>query len=43
MGDRNGRFAIVLDKEGKVVYAEKEKDPRQVTVSPFCVTMMVVG
>jgi len=33
MGDRNGRFAMVVDKDGKIVYAEKEKDPRQITVS----------
>lgn len=32
MGDRNGRFAMIVDKDGKVMYAEKEQDPRKVTV-----------
>jgi len=33
MGDRNGRWAMVIDKDGSIVYAENEKDPRQVSVS----------
>ncbi|KAF1991669.1 AhpC/TSA family protein-like protein [Aulographum hederae CBS 113979] len=32
MGDRNGRWAMVID-DGKVVYAENESSPGQVTVS----------
>ena len=31
-GERTGRYAIVLD-HGKVVYAEKEANPGEVTVS----------
>ena len=31
MGDRNGRWAMVLEN-GVVRYAEKESNPRQVTV-----------
>jgi alkyl hydroperoxide reductase 1 len=37
MGDRNGRWAMVFDKDGKVVYAENEKSPGEVTVSFPCV------
>jgi len=33
MGDRNGRWAMIIEKDGSVSYAENEKDPRQVTVS----------
>lgn len=33
MGDRNGRWAMIIEKDGTVSYAENEKDPRQVTVS----------
>lgn len=33
MGDRNGRWAMVIDKDGKVKYAENESDPTKVTVS----------
>ncbi|KAL1599980.1 hypothetical protein SLS59_006053 [Nothophoma quercina] len=33
MGDRNGRWAMVFDKDGKVIYAENESNPGQVTVS----------
>jgi len=33
MGDRNGRWAMVIEKDGKVSYAENEKNPREVTVS----------
>jgi alkyl hydroperoxide reductase 1 len=32
MGDRNGRWAMVFD-HGKVVYAENEKSPGEVSVS----------
>jgi alkyl hydroperoxide reductase 1 len=31
--DRNGRFAIVIEKDGSVSYAENESGPGQVTVS----------
>lgn len=31
-GDRNGRWAMVFDKDGKVIYADKETE-RGVTVS----------
>jgi alkyl hydroperoxide reductase 1 len=31
--ERNGRFAIVVEKDGSVSYAEVEKGPGQVTVS----------
>jgi len=33
MGDRNGRWAMIIEKDGTVSYAENEKDPREVTVS----------
>lgn len=33
MGDRNGRWAIVVGKDGTVKYAENESDPSKVTVS----------
>ncbi|KAK5008419.1 hypothetical protein LTR60_005452 [Cryomyces antarcticus] len=33
MGDRNGRWAMVIEKDGTISYAENEKDPRGVTVS----------
>lgn len=32
MGDRNGRWAMIFDN-GKVVYAENEKSPGEVSVS----------
>jgi alkyl hydroperoxide reductase 1 len=32
LGERNGRWAMVFD-HGKVVYAESEKGPGEVTVS----------
>jgi hypothetical protein len=32
MGDRNGRWAMVFDKDGKVIYAENEKSPGEVSV-----------
>lgn len=31
MGDRNGRWAMIFDK-GKVIYAEAEKSPGEVSV-----------
>lgn len=31
--DRNGRWAIVIEKDGTVSYAENESNPREVTVS----------
>lgn len=33
MGDRNGRWAMVIDKDGSITYAENEQDPSKVTVS----------
>ncbi|PSN63551.1 AhpC/TSA family protein-like protein [Corynespora cassiicola Philippines] len=33
MGDRNGRWAMVIDKDGKITYAENEKSPGEVSVS----------
>jgi len=33
MGDRNGRWAMVVDKDGTIKYAEVESSPGQVTVS----------
>jgi peroxiredoxin len=35
MGDRNGRWAMVVDKDGTIIYAEKEPGPG-VTVSILC-------
>jgi hypothetical protein len=32
MGERNGRWAMVIDKDGTVTYAENESNPSQVTV-----------
>jgi alkyl hydroperoxide reductase 1 len=31
--ERNGRFAIVVDKDGTISYAENEKSPSDVSVS----------
>jgi len=33
MGDRNGRWAMIVEKDGTVSYAENEGNPREVTVS----------
>lgn len=33
MGDRNGRWAMVIEKDGTVSYAENEASPREVNVS----------
>ena len=33
MGDRTGRYAMVIEKDGTVSYAERETGPGQVTVS----------
>lgn len=33
VGDRNGRWAMIIEKDGTVSYAEKEQSPRDVTVS----------
>jgi alkyl hydroperoxide reductase 1 len=32
-GDRNGRWAMIFD-DGKVIYAENEKSPGEVSVIP---------
>ena len=31
-GDRNGRWAMVIEKDGKVSYVENESNPSDVTV-----------
>lgn len=33
VGDRNGRWAMIIERDGTVSYAESEKSPREVTVS----------
>jgi hypothetical protein len=33
MGDRNGRWAMIIEKDGTVSAADVEKSPREVTVS----------
>lgn len=33
MGERNGRWAMIIEKDGTVSYAENEKSPRDVDVS----------
>ena len=33
IGDRNGRYAMVIEKDGSISYAEVEKSPREVSVS----------
>ncbi|KAF2005215.1 Redoxin [Amniculicola lignicola CBS 123094] len=33
LGDRNGRWAMVIDKDGKIIYSENEKSPGEVSVS----------
>lgn len=38
MADRNGRWAMIIEKDGTISYAEKEQDPRQVTVSDSKIT-----
>lgn len=32
VGDRNARYAMVIEPDGTVSYAEREKTPRDVTV-----------
>jgi len=32
MGDRNGRWAMIIEKDGTISYAENEKSPAEVTV-----------
>ena len=32
MGDRNARWAMIIEKDGTISYAEQEQDPRKVTV-----------
>lgn len=32
IGDRNGRWAMIIEKDGTISYAEQEDSPRQVTV-----------
>ena len=34
LGERNGRWAMVIEKDGTVSYAEVEQSPREVKVSP---------
>lgn len=33
MGDRNGRWAMIIEKDGTVSYAENEASPKEVNVS----------
>ncbi|EMC94577.1 hypothetical protein BAUCODRAFT_149714 [Baudoinia panamericana UAMH 10762] len=33
MGERNGRWAMIIEKDGTVSYAEQESSPREVKVS----------
>lgn len=33
LGDRNGRWAMVVEKDGTISYSETETSPGQVTVS----------
>ncbi|KAK5000079.1 hypothetical protein LTR28_013180, partial [Elasticomyces elasticus] len=33
MGDRNGRWAMIIEKDGTISYAENEKSMRDVDVS----------
>ena len=40
VGDRNGRWAMIIEADGTISYAEREPDLRQVTVS--CVASMAV-
>lgn len=32
VGDRNGRWAMIIEKDGTISYAEKESDMRTVSV-----------
>lgn len=43
MGGRNGRWAMVIDKDGTVKYAENESDPTKVTVSPRATRMVFLN
>lgn len=43
MGDRNGRWAMVVEKDGTISYAENEESPRNVTVSFLLDDRGVVG
>ena len=44
MGERNGRWAMIIEKDGTISYAEHEQDPRQVTVSAIlsCMSRMLL-
>jgi len=33
MGDRTGRYAMIIEKDGKISYAENEQSPVNVEVS----------
>lgn len=35
MGDRNGRWVMVIEKDGTVALADAEEGPGKVTVCPF--------
>ncbi len=43
MGERNGRWAMIIEKDGKISYAETEKSPREVTVSSECSSLSALG
>lgn len=36
MGDRNGRWAMVIEKDGSISYAENESKASEVSVSHSC-------
>jgi peroxiredoxin len=42
MGDRNGRWAAIIEKDGTISYAENEKSPKDVDVS-FFPSLRVLG
>ena len=34
IGERNGRWAMIIEKDGTVSYAEVEQKPREIKVKP---------
>lgn len=44
MGDRNGRWAMIVEKDGTVSYAENEASPKDVNVSlRYCAELGKIG
>jgi alkyl hydroperoxide reductase 1 len=44
MGDRNGRWAMIIEKDGTVSYAENEASPKDVEVSlVYCLGRGMIG